>query len=278
MAADGPISLASSAAIVLLALLVRHATSLHPYSGHATPPMFGDYEAHRHWMEICANLPLAQWYAPSAHNDLQYWGIDYPPLSAYLSWALGRLAARAHPPLVTLHASRGHESAETKRFMRGTVLAVDTLVYFPAALLLARARAAGARTPARVRAFALAGLLLQPALVLVDHGHFQYNCVSLGLALGAQALAAHPRAAAERLRPLLRTLLPAAVLFCLSLNFKQMSLYYAPAFFAHMLGLSLRLPGSRRRAAAIGALGLTVSARVAGPPPHSPLSLAAGPV
>lgn len=30
-------------------------------------------------------------------------------------------------------------------------------------------------------------VLLSPSLVLVDHGHFQYNCVCLGLAVAAAA-------------------------------------------------------------------------------------------
>lgn len=48
------------------------------------------------------------------------------------------------------------------------------------------------RTPvanAQVLLFAL--LWLQPALALVDHGHFQYNAVSLGLAVVAFACIAH---------------------------------------------------------------------------------------
>lgn len=37
---------------------------------------------------------------------------------------------------------------------------------------------------------ALAMVLLQPALVLIDHGHFQYNSVCLGLAMAAAAAVA----------------------------------------------------------------------------------------
>lgn len=33
-----------------------------------------------------------------------------------------------------------------------------------------------------------------------------------------------------------------SMLFCLSLNHKQMSMYYAPAFFAHLLGKCLQKP------------------------------------
>lgn len=261
--ANLPLRLAVTA-ICLFALLLRYATSLHPYSGHAAPPMYGDYEAHRHWMEVTINLPVSEWYVQSADNDLQYWGIDYPPLSAYLSWVFGRVAARTHPDLVALHASRGHESAASKLFMRSSVLSMDVLVFFPAALLLAHAR--GLAPSARL--LALGGLLLQPALILVDHGHFQYNCVSLGLALGAQALTlsatddggSHGSGQGKGEGwPLARCLLPAAVLFCLSLNFKQMSLYYAPAFFCHMLGLCLRRRTLRQRFASVAALGITVS-------------------
>ena len=53
--------------------------------------MYGDFEAQRHWMEVTWHLPLADWYRATPDNDLQYWGLDYPPLTAYVSWALGGL-------------------------------------------------------------------------------------------------------------------------------------------------------------------------------------------
>lgn len=53
--------------------------------GHNTPPMYGDYEAQRHWMELTIHLPTHQWYT----YDLEYWGLDYPPLTAYVSWLCG---------------------------------------------------------------------------------------------------------------------------------------------------------------------------------------------
>jgi hypothetical protein len=49
--------------------------------------MFGDYEAQRHWMELTNHLPTRQWYT----YDLQYWGLDYPPLTAYHSWLCGKM-------------------------------------------------------------------------------------------------------------------------------------------------------------------------------------------
>lgn len=47
--------------------------------------MHGDFEAQRHWIEITYHLPITQWY----RYDLHYWGLDYPPLTAYHSLLMG---------------------------------------------------------------------------------------------------------------------------------------------------------------------------------------------
>jgi len=97
-------------AVGLFALLVRVAVSLHPYSGAGNPPKFGDFEAQRHWMEITTNLPVKEWYRNSSSNDLSYWGLDYPPLTAYQSFVHGLFLRFFHPQSVALLTSRGHES------------------------------------------------------------------------------------------------------------------------------------------------------------------------
>lgn len=48
--------------IALVALLVRSAVGFWGYSGMRAPPMFGDFEAQRHWMEITTGLPMGEWY------------------------------------------------------------------------------------------------------------------------------------------------------------------------------------------------------------------------
>jgi alpha-1,3-glucosyltransferase len=218
--------------IVLSALLIRWLVSLWGYSGKGTPPVFGDYEAQRHWMEVTTNLPLGQWY----FYDLSYWGLDYPPLTAYVSWACGVVSASLEPASMALGASRGYETDTHKAFMRFSVLFFDLLVFFPAAWHLSR-KLPGGKASATAR-FAL--VLCQPGLLLIDHGHFQYNNVSVGFALGGAAalLENHD--------------LAASVLFCLSLNFKQMSLYYAPVFFVHLLAQCARSPTPVRHFMLIG--------------------------
>ena len=75
-------------------------------------------------------------------------------------------------------------------------------------------------------------ILLQPALLLIDHGHFQYNCISLGLALwGIVALVTQHD-------------ILGSVAFALALNYKQMELYHAVPFFCYLLGKALRTSGT----------------------------------
>ncbi|KAK3147348.1 hypothetical protein QOZ80_3BG0281250 [Eleusine coracana subsp. coracana] len=219
--------------ISFAALLVRVLVSVGPYSGQGTAPKFGDYEAQRHWMELTIHLPPSDWYRNTSDNDLAYWGLDYPPLSAYQSLLHGRIINASLPDSVALRSSRGFESLESKLLMRWTVLSSDMLVFFPAALWFVWAYmkgGVGVREEDRWEGWMwlLAMVLINPCLVLIDHGHFQYNCISLGLTLGAVA------------GVLSRNELVAAALFSLAINHKQMSLYFAPAFFSHLLGKCLR--------------------------------------
>lgn len=86
-----PIIYTSAGFICAIALLFRCLVALHSYSGHATPPKFGDFEAQRHWMEITVHTPIAEWYKQTEVNDLTWWGLDYPPLSAYWAFITGKV-------------------------------------------------------------------------------------------------------------------------------------------------------------------------------------------
>ncbi|KAG6711241.1 hypothetical protein I3842_05G043200 [Carya illinoinensis] len=208
---------ASFLCIAMFALLVRVAVSLHPYSGAGNPPKYGDFEAQRHWMEITFNMPVEEWYLNSTTNDLSYWGLDYPPLTAYQSYVHGLFIRFFHPESVSLFTSRGHESYIGKILMRWTVLSSDALVFFPAVFYFVfvyySGRPHGQKTDI---AWHIAIMLLSPCLILIDHGHFQYNCISLGLTVGAVA-AVHSNKE-----------LVACFLFSLALNHKQVLRRLAP--------------------------------------------------
>lgn len=230
--------------ISVFALLVRVAVSLHPYSGAGSPPKFGDYEAQRHWMEITLNLPVLEWYRNSTRNDLSYWGLDYPPLTAYQSYFHGLFLRFFYPDSLSLFTSRGYETYVGKLLMRWTVLSSDTLIFFPAIFYFVFVYHSSRRSSHKNDcAWHIAMLLLNPCLILIDHGHFQYNCISLGLTVAAIAAILSQRE------------LLASCLFTLALSHKQMSAYYAPAFFSHLLGKCLRRKNPIHE---VAKLGLTV--------------------
>uniref|UniRef100_A0A674MI89 Alpha-1,3-glucosyltransferase n=1 Tax=Takifugu rubripes TaxID=31033 RepID=A0A674MI89_TAKRU len=211
---------------VLLGVVVRWGVSLNSYSGAGKPPMFGDYEAQRHWQEVTYNLPVQEWYLNTTDNDLNYWGLDYPPLTAYHSLICAYLAKFINPEWVELHKSRGYESPAHKLFMRTTVLLADLLIYIPAVVLYCLYLTEGT---ARKQVSILLCFLLYPGLILIDYGHFQYNGVSLGLALWAVLGLGLGRDALG------------SVAFCLALNYKQMELYHALPFFCYLLGKCIKL-------------------------------------
>jgi len=240
-------------------------------------------------MEITYHLPINEWY----YHDLQYWGLDYPPLTAYVSWIFGYVAHHAgsfhddkfieeddevmiedmcqledetciqeqvsNPKerryskglgvlkdLVALHTSRwGFEDSRGKLYMRFTVLISDLLIYISAVWVIARrlTKQEGVVSIKRnrdiiptyhehPRRWLLLTALSQPALILIDHGHFQYNTISLGLALWSFHFISP---STNELGPIV-----GSILFSLALNFKQMELYHAPAVFAYLLGRCFR--------------------------------------
>ncbi|XP_036899365.1 dolichyl pyrophosphate Man9GlcNAc2 alpha-1,3-glucosyltransferase [Sturnira hondurensis] len=207
--------------VVLIGLTVRWTVSLNSYSGAGKPPMFGDYEAQRHWQEITFNLPVNQWYFNSSDNNLLYWGLDYPPLTAYHSLLCAYVAKMINPDWIALHTSRGYESQAHKLFMRATVLIADLLIYIPAVILYCCCLK---EMSSKKKVANVLCILLYPGLILIDYGHFQYNSVSLGFALwGVLGVSCHWD-------------MLGSLAFCLALNYKQMELYHSLPFFCFLLG------------------------------------------
>jgi alpha-1,3-glucosyltransferase len=129
---------------------------------------------------------------------------------------------------VALDASRGIETPSSKVYMRATVLALDCIVYLPALYYFISSSSLRHRS-LRARHVALAILLFQPALILIDSGHFQYNSVMLGLMVQALNFFAQGKD------------LLGALCFVGSLGFKQMALYYSPVVFSYLFGKCLLL-------------------------------------
>ncbi|CAF4353843.1 unnamed protein product, partial [Adineta steineri] len=107
--------------------------------------------------------------------------------------------------------------------MRYTVLIVDLLIYYPAVFYTYRSDLLNKNVDTKKFTVLLTNLFY-PLLILIDHGHFQFNSVSLGLALIAFVMATKEK-----------TILLSAIFFTLSLNYKQMELYHAVPIFVYLL-------------------------------------------
>ncbi|KAF2855399.1 glycosyltransferase family 57 protein [Plenodomus tracheiphilus IPT5] len=222
--AKGTVSQWVTIPLVLMAVgLFRWTVGLWGYSGYQSPPMHGDFEAQRHWMELTTHLPVSKWY----FYDLQWWGLDYPPLTAYHSWILGIIGSAIDPAWFALDESRGLDDPSLKIYMRATVFASEYLIYVPAVVIFLRRYARLEGVNIWESSIALVAILMQPGTILIDHGHFQYNTVMLGFAVAtlSSMVAGRP--------------LWGCVFFVGALGFKQMALFYAPAIFAYLLGICI---------------------------------------
>lgn len=131
------------------------------------------------------------------------------------------------PEWFALYSSRGFESQNLKVFMRATVIVSEYLVYVAALIIFLRHYSRNQGTGTLGLNAALVAILMQPATMLIDHGHFQFNTVMLGLVVASLSSVYAGR------------LLWSCIFFVLALGFKQMALYYAPAIFAFLLGSCL---------------------------------------
>jgi alpha-1,3-glucosyltransferase len=218
-----------------------------------------DFEVHRNWLAITWALPWRAWYADTASiagsaaaGSPSPWTLDYPPLFAAFERLLASVAHYVDPAMLELN-NLDYASPATALFQRASVVAAE----LP---LLAAVWWATRRAPPRRRLLALALVAFHPALLIVDHLHFQYNGLPLAAQVAATAALARGGAAMEAL---------GAALFSAALCLKHLHLYAAPAFFAHLLARCVR---GRRPAAALGALARVGAATAA------PAAAALGPV
>lgn len=208
--------------IHLFSILIKVCDGLYGYSGEGASPKHGDFEAQRHWMELTTNLNVSDWYTNSTANPLSYWPMDYPPMSGYHSYICGLVLKLLFPQSVEFYSSRGFEGPIIRLFMRLFALISDIGVFHIAANLLVKFiyidNTKNSKNKYIKYYIMLFIVLISPALIIIDHGHFQFNNVMHGLYLIAvYFLFKH-------------NIILAIIFFAMCINFKQMGMYYAIPF------------------------------------------------
>lgn len=181
-------------------------------------------------MELSNNLRIEDLYTPSNDNPNNYWPLDYPPMSAYHAIIFGKLIKFFLPQSILLKESWGYESINHKIMMRLTVLVSDILFFhIPLFLLLNliflkknNNNELSFKNIFRYLASYLM-ILLIPCLNIIDHGHFQYNCVMHGL---------YYMSVYHLLK---ENFAITIIMFSFCINFKQMGMYFSLTFFCYVL-------------------------------------------
>lgn len=188
-----------------------------------------DFEVHRNWLAITHQLPISEWY----FEETSPWTLDYPPAFAYFEWLLSQVAVLLDPAMLQVQ-NLDYASEATVMFQRGSVILADVL------LALCAFNLGGAN--------AVALVLWNSALLLVDHVHFQYNGMLLGILLLSISCMETGRTYIG------------ALLFCLLLCMKHIFLYVSPVFFVYLLRFhcGLTFQPLRLQIGALLRLGLVV--------------------
>eukprot|EP00978_Attheya_sp_CCMP212_P015203 scaffold39159_cov54-Attheya_sp.AAC.3 len=215
-----------------------------------------DFDVHRNWLSVTRHLPSDQWYFYDA-NETTVHTLDYPPLFAFfeLFWSsphnfLTQFLLSHDDYLYECLALRpdhdNEPSAQCVVFQRATVILSDLIFLMGSHLASKAMEVVACRGRGRGRACnndnvdhvsryntTMILLLLNPGLLWLDHVHFQYNGMLLGLLLGSMGCLV--QAFFQQGTLLHANILGGAILFGLLVGMKHLYLTLAPLYFVYLL-------------------------------------------
>ena len=112
--------------------------------------------------------------------------MDYPPITGYHSYILGKILEKYYPDSVVFKKSMGFENAKFKIIMRLFVLISDLLVFHLGVNLFCyymfiQKKKNKNKKPDIINYYIILFLILiNPLMIIIDHGHFQFNNVMHG--------------------------------------------------------------------------------------------------
>lgn len=178
-----------------------------------------DFEVHRNWLSLTFSLPFEQWYTDSRNQ----WSLDYPPFFAYFEYILSKIANFFPNLQQMLNVNNiDYINFGTIIFQRLSVIAISD------AILLLGLYCAAPRNKNVVCALGL----FSSTLFIVDHVHFQYNGMLLGILLLSIYYVESGKFYAG------------ALTYFVLIYFKHIFLFCAPVYLCHYLrffvGISIR--------------------------------------
>ncbi|XP_078441793.1 ALG6, ALG8 glycosyltransferase family [Wolffia australiana] len=170
-----------------------------------------DFEVHRHWLALTSSLPISQWYTDTSSQ----WTLDYPPLFAYFELLLSIPASIVDPAIADV-ANLNYNAQSVVVFQRISVVFADLLLLIGVGLI-------SRRFTVLQRRIIYLLILWSPALIIVDHIHFQYNGFLLGILLLSLGLILEGRDVCG------------GIVFAVLICFKHLFAVAAPVYFVYLL-------------------------------------------
>ncbi|KAJ3255222.1 glycosyl transferase [Chytriomyces hyalinus] len=196
---SGPLALFAFAAVLKVLLFPSY---------HST-----DFEVHRNWLAITHTLPLHKWY----YEATSEWTLDYPPFFALFERTLAAIAELMGGHVDMTISQHARLDTHTLFFQRASVIVTEALFFYAATRFFKHMNK-------REQTIRVALVFCSPGLLFVDNIHFQYN----GFLYGILLLSIHAMWENQ--------FLLGGALFAITLNFKHIYLYQAPAYFVYILG------------------------------------------
>mmetsp|Transcript_14521 Transcript_14521/g.36481 ORF Transcript_14521/g.36481 Transcript_14521/m.36481 type:complete len:543 (+) Transcript_14521:137-1765(+) len=206
-----------------------------------------DFDVHRNWLAVTRQLPISEWYFNDVDGGTVH-TLDYPPAFAYFEYVLSNnpvvdwFLAEGDRCLELLPDSDNEPSEECVIYQRSTVVLFD-VVFWAGTYFACWAYHYGKPSNFTMTSFCL--IVLNPALLWLDHIHFQYNGMMIGVFLASLGcllmgnnvtIKATPENPIPK-QPLAYHLyhLTGAALYATLLNFKHLYLPLAPLYFCYLL-------------------------------------------
>ena len=164
-----------------------------------------DFDVHRNWLAVTHNLSLDRWYFDDVDGGTVH-TLDYPPNFAYFEYFLGQvvfpifqLLNRNLPNncLELLPDSNNTPTDSCIVFQRSTVIMSDVVLwvgaYVACKAMYFNTSSSTTTTQDTISSFMKSFLLIvyNPGLLWLDHIHFQYNGMMLGVLLASLGLLMH---------------------------------------------------------------------------------------
>ena len=150
-----------------------------------------DFDVHRNWLATTRHIPLSEWYSFDLNGQTRH-TLDYPPMFAFFEYFLSLWKEKTDRCLALLPDDNNEPSWDCVMFQRMTVIGSDMV------LLLGSYMAAHAIYMPKGKKFknqierdnqkmnvqwTILLILCHPGLLILDHIHFQYNGMLLGILL-----------------------------------------------------------------------------------------------